>query len=84
MQNATPLPLYSVKFGPAIGEFLGQRIFAWLQLCDGNWYDFSGVAPGPRPGLVNLSIVGEDQIVVTPGLLFSRRTIPTGAQHVAM
>jgi hypothetical protein len=60
-----------LALGPAIGHFLGREIAAWVELADGH-YCYDGLAPGPRPGLVDLMQLRPGEIGVSPGLLYRR------------
>jgi hypothetical protein len=58
-----------LNFGPDVGRFLGKGIPAWIRMEDG-LYAFEGVAPGPEAGIVDLSLLGQNEIALYPGLLY--------------
>lgn len=60
------------SLGPAIGIYLGRKIHAWVEV-NNQIYDYDGIAEGPRPGLVDLSLMAYDEICVTPGLRYLLR-----------
>jgi len=60
------------KLGPTIGIYLGRKIHAWVEI-DNGIYDYQGIAEGPRPGLVDLSLLGDDEVCITPGLRYLLR-----------
>ena len=66
-QSATACDL--LEFGPVVGQFAGQNIHAWVRMAEG-LYAFVGLAPGPEAGLVDLSLLGKEEIAVWPGLLY--------------
>lgn len=66
-----------VAYGPVIGSFLDRDIHAWVQLADGI-YNFEGVAPGPRPGVVDPRLVPAGRVLLKPGLCYS---LADGAAH---
>ena len=58
-----------LEFGPDVGRFMGKGIPAWIRMED--WlYAFNGRAPGPEAGIVDLSLLGENEIALYPGLLY--------------
>lgn len=76
MPNDTPKALPTVErapvvaYGPVIGSFLDRDIHAWVQLDDGI-YNYEGVAPGPRPGVVDPRLVPAGRVLLKPGLCYS-------------
>jgi len=60
------------RLGPAIGIYLGRKIHSWVEI-DNGIYDYEGIAAGPRPGLVDLSLLAYDEICITPGLRYVLR-----------
>lgn len=67
------MPETPSAFGSAIGTYLGMKIYAWIELSTGV-FDYAGVAMGPKPGLVDLSLLAPDEVCVTPGLRYVLRT----------
>lgn len=71
LDATTPSPETPIEFGPEIGYFMDGLIYAWLRMVDGI-YTFDGIAPGPRPGHVDMSKIGPDEICVSPGLRYKK------------
>jgi hypothetical protein len=61
-----------LEFGPVLGSFLGRDIYSWVRTQAG-FFSYQGVAPGPRPGFVDTSLLKDAEIAVSPGLLYSKQ-----------
>ena len=62
---------HPLELGPVVGLFAGHGIHAWIRMAEG-LYAYVGLAPGPEAGLVDLALLGQDEIAVWPGLLYRR------------
>lgn len=63
-----------LHIGPSIGTFLGCPIPEWVFIHNSR-YEYAGQAPGPGPGLVDLSMIADNEVCVTPGLLYRRSVL---------
>ncbi|WP_109015631.1 hypothetical protein [Novimethylophilus kurashikiensis] len=59
----------ALETGPVVGYFLGHEIHAWVRVPEGV-YVYDGIAPGPRPGMVDMTKLKSDEICISPGLCY--------------
>ena len=61
-----------IKKGPVIGQYENRSIHDFLVYDDNQVIRFSHVAPVERDGSIYLSIMSDEEVLVSPGLVYRR------------
>ncbi|MHB8322635.1 MAG: hypothetical protein ACYDA7_11570 [Acidithiobacillus sp.] len=61
-----------IKKGPVIGQYENRPIHDFLVYDDNQVIWFSQVAPVERDGAIHLSRLSDDEVLVSPGLVYRR------------
>jgi hypothetical protein len=61
-----------IKKGPVIGQYENRSIYEYLVYSDGRVIEFAHVARAERDGQFRLSILADDECLVSPGLVYRR------------